>query len=74
MASWMGELTGLKEGPRVALPLHCVPRMMGRTWRKSLIPGEAEGEQFRGTDVRLAHWLPRKPAEEHALGPLAKLS
>lgn len=45
----------------------------GKTWRQPSVLGEEGDYQFiGGTDGRLAHWLPGKPAEGHTL--LAPLS
>ena len=69
---WMGELRHLKQGPG-ATPLH-VWGTVGRTWG-SLCSGDSGLPIIGGIDIRLAHWLPGKPAEEHASHcPFDKLS
>ena len=69
----MGELTGLKQGPG-ATP-HCVQQTASRPWWQSSLLGRKEVTSYGGIDIRLAHQLPGKPAEEYTPHhPLDKLS
>ena len=65
VAQWMGELTRLKQGPRVTA--HSVPQKVGRTWHRSCSWGGEGGiASHWGNYIRLAYQLAGKLGEGHA--------
>ena len=64
--SWMGELTRLKPGPGAATPLQTADSGQDAAAAAFAWGGGGKWPVIWGIDIRLAHWLPRKPTETHA--------